>query len=106
MKKIIFYIIIALIFVGCEDALQFDTLTSGDATVYPESIENAEQMMAGIYTTMNNAQRFVDRSYFFACEVASDDKLGGGGVNDINAQAIESLFFKSLVLLSISHPFR
>jgi hypothetical protein len=93
MKKIIFYIIIALIFVGCEDALQFDTLTSGDATVYPESIENAEQMMAGIYTTMNNAQRFVDRSYFFACEVASDDKLGGGGVNDINAQAIESFMY-------------
>jgi hypothetical protein len=31
-----------------------------------------------------------DMSHLFVCEIASDDKLGGGGMNDIKAQAYES----------------
>ncbi|HKK61579.1 MAG TPA: RagB/SusD family nutrient uptake outer membrane protein, partial [Bacteroidales bacterium] len=99
MKKIVYIIFAAVLLMGCEDFLEQKPLTQKTSANFPQSAEDAKQMMAGIYTTMNNEQRFVDRSYFFVCEVASDDKLGGGGVNDVKAQAIENFMYSDPEML-------
>ena len=57
-------------------------------------------MIAGIYTTMNNEHQLTDMSYLFVCEVASDEKLGGGGVNDVKAQAYEAFMYSDPDMLS------
>jgi hypothetical protein len=91
MKRIIYFVAAALMVAGsgCEDFLLQEPLTQKTSDNYPQTAADAAQMMAGIYTTMNNEQRFVDKSYFFAVEVASDEKLGGGGAGDTKAQAYE-----------------
>ncbi|MFO8000152.1 MAG: RagB/SusD family nutrient uptake outer membrane protein [Marinilabilia sp.] len=93
MKRIGYIILAAVLLMGCEDFLDQEPLTQKTSANFPQTEDDAKQMMAGIYTTMNNSQRFVDKSYFFINEVASDDKLGGGGVNDLNAQAIENFMY-------------
>ena len=99
MKRIIYFIFIAVLLMGCEDFLEEKPLTLKTSANFPQTAEDAEQMMAGIYTTMNNAQRFADESYFFVCEVASDDILGGGGVNDVKAQAYENFMYSDPEML-------
>ncbi|MBN2175782.1 MAG: RagB/SusD family nutrient uptake outer membrane protein [Bacteroidales bacterium] len=93
MKKLIYYLFAGLLLWGCEDFLDTDPLTDKTSANFPQTAADAEQMMAGIYTIMNNTQHQVDRSPFFIWEVASDDKLGGGGMNDIQAQAYETFQF-------------
>jgi hypothetical protein len=99
MKRIVYYIVTAVLLLGCEDFLEEKPLTLKTSANFPQTEDDAKQMMAGIYTTMNNAQRFADRSYFFVCEVASDDKLGGGGVNDVKAQAYENFMYSDPEML-------
>jgi len=77
-----------------------EPLTDKTSENFPQTADDAKQMMAGIYTTMNNEQRNVDQSYLFVCEVASDEKLGGGGVNDIKAQSYEAMMYSDPEMLS------
>ena len=99
MKKILFYFIAVLSLWGCEDFLKMDPLTDKTSANFPQTADDAKQMMAGIYTIMNNTQSQVDRSPFFIWEVASDDKLGGGGMNDIQAQSYETFQFSDNEML-------
>lgn len=99
MKKIIFYFIAVFLLWGCEDFLKMDPLTDKTSANFPQTADDAKQMMAGIYTIMNNIQSQVDRSPFFIWEVASDDKLGGGGMNDIQAQSYETFQFSDNEML-------
>ncbi|MCK3684719.1 RagB/SusD family nutrient uptake outer membrane protein [Maribellus sp. YY47] len=102
MKKIIYYLIAVLLLWGCENFLDSDPLTDKTSANFPQTAADAEQMMAGIYTIMNNLQSQVDRSPFFIWEVASDEKLGGGGMNDIQAQSYETFQFSDNEMLSNS----
>ncbi|WP_026474430.1 RagB/SusD family nutrient uptake outer membrane protein [Alkaliflexus imshenetskii] len=102
MKKILYLLIAGLLFVGCEDFLDSDPLTDKTSANFPQTADDAKQMMAGIYTIMNNLQHQVDRSPFFIWEVASDDKLGGGGMNDIQAQSYETFQFSDNEMLAHS----
>jgi starch-binding outer membrane protein, SusD/RagB family len=91
MKKFGYlFITAALLLSGCEDLLEVEPKTQKTSENFPQTADDAKQMMAGIYTTMNNEQRNCDMSHLFVCEIASDDKLGGGGVNDIKAQGYEA----------------
>lgn len=99
MKRIIYFIAAVFLLAGCEDVLEQKALTKGDAAVFPGSVENARQMLAGIYTTMNNEQRNFAECYFFINDVASDEKLGGGGANDVKAQAIENFQYSDPEML-------
>lgn len=99
MKKIIYISFLGLLLLGCEDFLDQEPLTQKTSANWPQTEEDVKQMMAGIYTTMNNAQRFADKSYFFVCEIASDDKLGGGGVNDTKAQSYETFQYSDPEML-------
>ncbi len=100
MKKLIYCLIAGFLLWGCENFLNTEPLTDKTAENFPQTAADAEQMMAGIYTTMNNVQSQADRSFFFICEVASDDKLGGGGMNDIAAQSYETFQFSDNEMLS------
>lgn len=100
MKKIIYFIVAVVMFTGCNNFLDQKPLTLKTSANFPQTADDAKQMMAGIYTTMNNAQRFVDQSYFFVCEVASDDALGGGGMNDVKAQAYENFQYSDPEMLN------
>jgi hypothetical protein len=100
MKKILYLIIGTILLMGCEDFLKTEPLTDKTSANFPQTTEDAKQMMAGVYTTMNNVQSQADRSFFFICEVASDDKLGGGGMNDIAAQSYETFQFSDNEMLS------
>lgn len=100
MKKIIYIFLFALIFSGCEDFLSYNPLTDKTSANFPSTSDEVAQMMAGIYTTMNNEHQLTDMSYLFVCEVASDEKLGGGGVNDVKAQAYEAFMYSDPDMLS------
>lgn len=93
MKKIIYLITLLFLLSSCEDFLSFEPLTDKTSANFPSTEEEVKQMMAGIYTTMNNESQQTDMSYFFVNEVASDEKLGGGGVNDKKAQAYEAFMY-------------
>ena len=99
MKRLIYYLVTGLLLLGCENFLEMDPLTDKTSANFPQTAADAEQMMAGIYTIMNNLQSQVDRSPFFIWEVASDDKLGGGGMNDIQAQSYETFQFSDNEML-------
>ncbi len=100
MKKITYLIVAAaLIFSSCEDFLNVEPLTQKTSANFPQTADDAKQMMAGIYTTMSNEQRLCDMSHLFVCEIASDDKLGGGGMNDIKAQAYEAFMSSDTEML-------
>ncbi len=93
MKKILYSIVATVMLLGCESFLDEKPLTQKTSENFPTTPDDAKQLMAGIYTTMNNAQRNADVSYLFVSEVASDDKLGGGGLNDVKAQAYENFMY-------------
>lgn len=100
MKKILYIVILALVFSGCDDFLSYDPLTDKTSSNFPSTAEEVNQMMAGIYTTMTNEHQQTDMSYLFVCEVASDEKLGGGGVNDKKAQAYEAFMYSDPDMLN------
>ncbi len=91
MKKIIFFIATVLLFASCEDYLDTENLTKKDTTNFPLSADDADQMVTGIYATLNMVLSSPERSYFYVSELASDDRFGGGGENDKLMQAIDKL---------------
>ncbi len=99
MKKLIYFLFAGMLLWGCEDFLEIDPLTDKTSENFPQTAADADQMMAGIYTIMNNLQSQVDRSPLFIWEIASDDKLGGGGMNDIQAQSYETFQFSDNEML-------
>lgn len=89
MKRILLYIAIAVtvLLTSCNSFLDTENYTEKDLTNFPESVEDANQMLAGIYSSMN-----VDiTSGFYLSELASDDRLGGGSQGDKFAHAIDRL---------------
>lgn len=100
MKRISYIIAALLMLSSCEDFLSFDPLTQKTDEIFPQTAEDAKQMITGIYTTMSNEQQLCDMSYHFVMEVASDEKLGGGGNNDYKAQAYEGFMYSEPNMLS------
>lgn len=100
MKRISYIIAALLLLSSCEDFLSFDPLTQKTDAIFPQTAEDAKQMITGIYTTMSNEQQLCDMSYHFVMEIASDEKLGGGGNNDLKAQAYEGFMYSDPNMLS------
>lgn len=88
MKRIIYTIaMIPLFLAGCNSFLDTENYTEKDLTNFPETVEDANQLLTGIYASMN-----VDiTSGFYISELASDDRLGGGSQGDKFAHAIDRL---------------
>jgi starch-binding outer membrane protein, SusD/RagB family len=93
MKKIIYTIaaISVILLSGCEDALDTTNYTKANTANYPQSVSDAEQILAGIYNSLNVATANPQETFFYVATLASDDQLGGGGDNDKLMQAEDLL---------------
>ena len=93
MKKI-FYIIASLAFftfAGCDNFLDTESLTMKNTENFPRTETDAQQMVTGIYTVMNNNITDPESEPFFIFEIAGDDRLGGGSASNIGAQSLDRL---------------
>ena len=93
MKKILSIAAIAAMtfsLVSCESFLDSENYWSKDSSNFPVNETDADQMISGIY---NNLNIVIGNSPLFAhhmwSEAASDNCLGGGGANDMAAQAMD-----------------
>ena len=94
MKKITYICSLAIgamCLVGCEDFLDTESLTKKNTGNFPKTEVDAQQMVAGIYTVMNNNLEYPESDPFFIFDLASDDRLGGGSQSNIGAQACDRL---------------
>ena len=94
MKKITYICSLAIgamCLVGCEDFLDTESLTKKNTGNFPKTEVDAQQMVAGIYTVMNNNLEDPESDPFFIFDLASDDRLGGGSQSNIGAQACDRL---------------
>ncbi|MDR2147353.1 MAG: RagB/SusD family nutrient uptake outer membrane protein, partial [Tannerella sp.] len=97
MKKIIY--LIAIVFLlpvlsGCEDFLDTQSYTAKNSETFPRTEEDANQMLTGVYAVMNLiTNNDYGSSYLLTAELASDDRMGGGGSNDKQWTSINHLLY-------------
>lgn len=93
MKKLIYTLVEAssLLLMSCEDFLDTTNYTKKDTSNFPETLDDAEMLLTGIYSNLNYANAAPASSYFYIAHLASDDVLGGGGENDKDSQAKDML---------------
>ena len=82
MKKIIYFAVAAMMFSSCNDFLDSESYTQKNTGNYPLTAEDAEQVITGIYNNLNIVNANPQYSFFYYSELASDDRLGGGGFNE------------------------
>ena len=91
MKKLIYNIALiasaTVLLSSCNDFLNTENYTEKNTSNYPQTLDDAEQVIAGIYNNLNVAQATPYETFLFNSEVASDDRLGGGGTTDYAMQA-------------------
>ena len=92
MKKIIFLAIAAaaLVATGCNN-LDTQDLTHKNTANFPQTYDDAQQVIAGIYNVLNVTTSTSYETFFMVSALASDDQLGSGGLNDQRAQAEDML---------------
>ncbi|MFR9501465.1 MAG: RagB/SusD family nutrient uptake outer membrane protein [Rikenellaceae bacterium] len=81
MKKYSFIIaslIISLTMVGCNDFLDVQSYTTTDFTNFPETQEDVEMLVTGVYASTLYTSNEVNGSYYLVGESASDDRFGSG----------------------------
>jgi hypothetical protein len=93
MKKILFFISAVVLLSSCEDFLDSTSYTTKDSNSFPKTEEDANQMLTGVYSSLNIAVANPQHTYFMLAELVSDDRLGGGGDNDKALQALNSLMY-------------
>ncbi|MDR2860156.1 MAG: RagB/SusD family nutrient uptake outer membrane protein, partial [Mediterranea sp.] len=96
MKKILVILVTGLLLCSCEDFLDTKNYTKKDTSNFPQTAEDAEQMIAGIYNALNSAFADADnqaysKSQLFLSEIASDERYGSAGQNDPLWQALDKL---------------
>jgi hypothetical protein len=91
MKRLIYFAIAILVFTSCEDFLDTENLTEKNTTNFPANVDDVEQAVISIYNTLNTAVADPQCTYFYAAELASDDRFGGGGDNDKLMQAWDKI---------------
>jgi hypothetical protein len=95
MKKIIFFLLTILFAVtSCDDFLDTEVLTSKSSENYPSTLEEANQMLTGIYSQLLFQDPEVSSQYFVA-ELASDECLGGSVIGS-NAMAANLMKYTTL----------
>ena len=81
---------VALSFASCgiDDVQNVGELSTTD---FPVSKEDGEAVLAGVYQNLNQVCADPQMSFLYYAQLASDDMLGGGGVNDKLMQAEDLL---------------
>ena len=94
MKKILYFAAVAVCasLVSCESFLDTTNYWSKTTEDFPANQADAEQILTGIYNTLNvSIGNNVHQNHFLWSLAASDDCLGGGGANDQAMQAHDLL---------------
>lgn len=94
MKKIKYTIAavsLALLATSCDTFLDTENLTQKSSANYPRTVVEAKQVLTGMYNPLNLQQADPQFSFLYVAELASDDRLGGGGTNDLSMQAHDLL---------------
>ena len=76
---------------SCDNFLDTQSLTKKNTGNFPANETDAYQMVAGIYTVMNNNLSDPESDPFYVFELAGDDRLGGGSQSNIGAQGMDRL---------------
>jgi len=82
---------------SCEDFLDSENYTGKDSSTFPVSETDVDQMVAAVYKS-TFYQPFANNDvgeYWTWANLASDDELGGGGINDVATQALDLLAVNS-----------
>lgn len=86
MKKLIYNVIAiasaALLMSSCESFLDTKNLTQATTDNYPQTADQAKQVVTGIYNPLSLWNANPQMSFLYISQLASDDCLGGGGEND------------------------
>ena len=77
--KILYGTLAALLLASCEDFLDTESYTKKNTGNFPTSQADAEQMLTGVYSSLKSINEYSWNSGFMISEMASDDRLGGGG---------------------------
>ena len=100
MKKLIIYFLVIILslplMTSCEDFLDSQSYTQKDASTFPRTQQDVEEMMTGVYAVLSQMQnngRNIEQSYFYVGELASDERFGGGGMNDFDFQALGHMMY-------------
>ena len=99
MNKIINFFVIAgvlAVFSSCEKFLDSASYTTKDENSFPKTEKDANQMLVGVYSQLNVSHAQGINTYLLIAELVSDDRFGGGGLNDKSAQAISHLMYADL----------
>ena len=99
MKKIVNFIVIILVlavFSGCDDFLDTASYTDKDENSFPKTEKDANQMLVWVYSVLNISHEQGMKTYLLISELVSDDRFGGGGVNDKSCQAISHLMYSDI----------
>lgn len=98
MKKLIYLLltVFAVAATGCEDFLDSESYTKKNSDNFPVNANDADQLLVGVYATLNQTQNNTACSPFLVMELASDDRFGGGGENDKTFQAWNQLMVDQL----------
>jgi hypothetical protein len=92
MKKILFLLMASFLLFSCEDFLYTENYTKKTMVSFPLNLDDANQMITGVYNTLNEEiQSNYTSSPFFITELASDERFAGGGVNDRPWHAVDKL---------------
>lgn len=104
MKKYLFMAAAGLLALtaGCDDFLDTTNYTEKDSSNFPQTADDADQMVTGVYSVLNALSKDYSSTYFFISELASDDRFGGGGYNDRSFQAPDHLLNYSTDMLRAS----
>lgn len=80
---------IALMLTGCSESfLDTDNLTSKDSSNFPANINDAEEIITGIYRPVMGDADAPQNNPIFVAELLSDERLGAAGRDDALAQSI------------------
>ncbi|MFD1771228.1 RagB/SusD family nutrient uptake outer membrane protein [Sphingobacterium suaedae] len=91
MKRHFYILSLLLVLTGCESFLDSEDYTKKNTGNFPRTVEDANQMVTGIYSTLSAAISNPQHTHFYAAELASDDRFGGGGENDKDMQGLDHL---------------
>lgn len=89
MKKIFCGLTAALMLTGCSESfLDTDNLTSKDSSNFPANVNDAEEILAGLYRPVMGDCDAPQNNVMFIAELMSDERLGGAGKDDAIAQSV------------------
>lgn len=99
MKKTLYILpllITGLLAASCDSFLDSENLSKKNTDNFPVNETDVDQMVTGVYASMNDLVEDPESLPFFIFEMAGDDRFGGGSTSNVGAQAADRLLMKNV----------